>query len=99
MNTIVKNEIDSFGKEAFVGDLIIYAIHSELRIGIILKFTPCSIVISTSSFWKRSYNWKEHDIKKYRRKNWFSFKVLEENVEIPQILLPYCNFNQIRIPS
>lgn len=99
MNTIVKNEIDSFGKEAFVGDLIIYATHSELRIGIILKFTPCSIVVSNSSIWKNNYNWKEHNIKKYVRKDWFSFKVLEENVEIPQILLPYCNFNQIRIPS
>lgn len=102
MSTIAKNKfrysVDDFGTEVNVGDIIVYGIHSTLYIGQVLGFTELAIYISDykkpNIKWSyRNLNISEHNSKKYCR--WLSFKVIEKNAPISELLKPYCYFHQM----
>ena len=102
MNMIAKNKfkysVDSFGTEVNVGDIIVYATHSTLYIGQVLGFTELAIYVS--EYEKPNIRWRyrnlsisEHNSKRYYR--YLSFKVIEKNVPISELLKPYCYFHQM----
>lgn len=102
MNTTAKNKfkysVDSFGTEVNVGDIIVYASSGTLYIGQVLGFTELAIYVSEykkpSIRWSyRNLNISEHNSKKYCR--WLSFKVIEKNAPISELLKPYCYFHQM----
>lgn len=80
---------DKFGQEASVGDIIIYAICSEVKKAYILGFTPMGIYISNSVY----DSIEKHDCKKYYR--YLSYAVIEKNTIIPKALEKYCYFHQM----
>jgi len=102
MSTIAKNKfkysVDSFGTEVNVGDIIVYASGGTLYISQVLGFTELAIYISDykkpNNNWSfRNFNISEHNSKKYCR--WLSFKVIEKNAPISELLKPYCYFHQM----
>lgn len=102
MNMIAKNKfkysVDSFGTEVNVGDIIVYASAGQLYIGQVLGFTELAIYVSEyknpNNKWSyRNLNISEHNSKRYYR--YLSFKVIEKNVPISELLKPYCYFHQI----
>ena len=103
MNMIAKNKfkysVDDFGTEVNVGDIIVYALSGHLYISQVLGFTELAIYVSEykkpNSRWRyRNLNISEHNSKKYYR--WISFKVIEKNVPISELLKPFCYFHQMR---
>ena len=102
MNMIAKNKfkysVDDFGTEVNVGDIIVYASHGSLYIGQVLGFTELAIYVSEykkpNARWPyRNTNISKHNSKKYCR--WISFKVVEKNVPISELLKPHCYFHQM----
>ena len=90
---------DSFNDDANVGDIIAYASGGTLCLAQILGFTPNGIYISTCHIKNRTYNMintpvEQHNSKRYLR--YISFKVIEKQKVIPDILKPFCYFHQIR---
>ena len=105
MNMIAKNNLhfdkdkDSFGDEVDIGDIIAYASGGTLCVAQVLGFTPMGIYISTDYDKNRNYNriWTpldQHNSKRYLR--YLSFKVIEKQRVIPDILKPFCYFHQMR---
>ena len=105
MNMIAKSNssfdkgVDSFGDDVDIGDIIAYASGGTLCIAQVLGFTPNGIYISTNHHENRRYNMintpvKQHNSKRYLR--YISFKVIEKQKVIPDILKPFCYFHQIR---
>lgn len=103
MSTIAKNKfqysVDSFGTEVNVGDIIVYASGGTLYISQVLGFTELAIYVSVykkpNNRWRyRNLDISEHNSKKYYR--WLSFKVIEKNVPISELLKPYCYFHQMQ---
>ena len=102
-NSSFKKSEDSFGDEVDIGDIIAYASGGTLCVAQVLGFTPNGIYISTHYGKTRSYNRSynriytpvdEHNSKRYLR--YLSFKVIEKQRVIPDILKPFCYFHQIR---
>ena len=102
MSMIAKNKfkysVDSFGTEVNVGDIIVYASHSTLYIGQVLGFTELAIYVSEykkpHDKWKyRNLGISEHNSKRYYR--YLSFKVIEKNAPISELLKPHCYFHQM----
>ena len=102
MNMIAKNKfkysVDSFGTEVNVGDIIVYSSNSTLYIGQVLGFTELAIYVSDykkpNNNWRyRNLNISEHNSKRYYR--YLSFKVIEKNAPISELLKPYCYFHQM----
>ena len=90
---------DSFNDDANVGDIIAYASGGTLCLAQILGFTPNGIYISTCHIKNRTYNMintpvDQHNSKRYLR--YISFKVIEKQKVIPDILKPFCYFHQMR---
>ena len=90
---------DSFNDDANVGDIIAYASGGTLCLAQILGFTPNGIYISTNYNKTGNYNSicipiDQHNSKRYLR--WLSFKVIEKQKVIPDILKPFCYFHQMR---
>ena len=105
MNMIAKSNSsfdkgkDSFGDEVDIGDIIAYASGGTLCIAQVLGFTPNGIYISTDYNKTMKYNRimapiDQHNSKRYLR--YISFKVIEKQKVIPDILKPFCYFHQIR---
>ena len=105
MNMTAKNNLhfdkdkDSFGDEVDIGDIIAYASGGTLCVAQVLGFTPMGIYISTDYDKNRNYNriWTpldQHNSKRYLR--YLSFKVIEKQRVIPDILKPFCYFHQMR---
>ena len=93
-----KFNVDSFGTEVNVGDIIVYASGGTLYISQVLGFTELAIYISDykkpNIKWSfRNLNISEHNSKKYYR--WLSFKVIEKNAPISELLKPHCYFHQM----
>ena len=102
MSTIAKNKfkysVDDFGTEVNVGDIIVYASGGQLYIGQVLGFTELAIYVSEykklHDKWKyRNLGISEHNSKRYYR--YLSFKVIEKNAPISELLKPYCYFHQM----
>lgn len=102
MNIIAKNkfryDVDDFGTKVNVGDIIVYASGGQLYIGQVLGFTKLAIYVSDykspKNKWRyRNLNISEHNSKRYYQ--WLSFKVIEKNVPISELLKPYCYFHQM----
>ena len=98
-NSSFKKSKDSFGDEVDIGDIIAYASGGTLCVAQVLGFTPNGIYISTDYDKIRDYNRPhtpvdQHNSKRYLR--WLSFKVIEKQRVIPDILKPFCYFHQIR---
>ena len=102
MNMIAKNKfkysVDSFGTEVNVGDIIVYASSGTLYISQVLGFTELAIYLSDykkpNIKWSfRNLNISEHNSKKYCR--YLSFKVIEKNAPISELLKPHCYFHQM----
>ena len=103
MNMTAKNKPyhlskDSFNDDANIGDIIAYASGGTLCLAQILGFTPMGIYISTHYDEKRGYNRinspiEQHDSRRYLR--WISFKVIEKQKAIPDVLKPFCYFHQM----
>lgn len=90
---------DSFGDDVDIGDIIAYASGGTLCLAQVLGFTPNGIYISTWHHKNRRYNMintpvDQHNSKRYLR--YISFKVIEKQKVIPDILKPFCYFHQIR---
>ena len=90
---------DSFNDDVNVGDIIAYASNGTLCLAQVLGFTPNGIYISTCHIKNRTYNMintpvEQHNSKRYLR--YISFKVIEKQKVIPDILKPFCYFHQIR---
>ena len=90
---------DSFGDDVDIGDIIAYASGGTLCIAQVLGFTPNGIYISTDYNKTMKYNRimspiDQHNSKRYLR--YISFKVIEKQKVIPDILKPFCYFHQIR---
>ena len=105
MNMIAKSnssfdkDTDSFGDEVNIGDIIAYASGGTLCVAQVLGFTPNGIYISTDYNKTMKYNRirtpvDQHNSKRYLR--YISFKVIEKQKVIPDILKPFCYFHQIR---
>lgn len=102
MSTIAKNKfkysVDSFGTEVNVGDIIVYASGGTLYISQVLGFTELAIYVSEykkpRDKWKyRNLGISEHNSKRYHRH--LSFKVIEKNAPISELLKPHCYFHQM----
>lgn len=98
-NSSFKKSKDAFGDTVDIGDIIAYASGGTLCVAQVLGFTPMGIYISTHYDEKRRYNRinspvEQHDSKRYLR--YISFKVIEKQKVIPDILKPFCYFHQIR---
>ena len=98
-NSSFKKSKNSFGDEVDIGDIIAYASGGTLCVAQVLGFTPKGIYISTDYNKTRNYNSiygpvDQHNSKRYMR--WLSFKVIEKQRVIPDILKPFCYFHQIR---
>lgn len=98
-NSSFKRSEDSFGDKVDIGDIIAYASGGTLCVAQVLGFTPMGIYLSTHYDKTRNYNRNytpvdEHNSKRYVR--WLSFKVIEKQRVIPDILKPFCYFHQIR---
>ena len=98
-NSSFKKSKDSFGDEVDIGDIIAYASGGTLCVAQVLGFTPNGIYISTHYDKTRNYHRNytsvdQHNSKRYLR--WISFKVIEKQKAIPDILKPFCYFHQIR---
>lgn len=102
MNTTAKNKfkygVDDFGTEVNVGDIIVYASSGTLYIGQVLGFTKLAIYVSEYKYPNHKWAYKntdlsEHNSKRYYR--WLSFKVIEKNVPISELLKPHCYFHQM----
>ena len=104
MNTIATNKPyrlskDSFNDDVNIGDIIAYASGGTLCVAQVLGFTPMGIYISTCHIKNRKYNIihtpiDEHNSKRYLR--YISFKVIEKQKVIPDVLKPFCYFHQMR---
>ena len=105
MNMIAKSnssfdkDTDSFGDRVDIGDIIAYASGGTLCVAQVLGFTPNGIYISTDYNKAMKYNRimtpiDQHNSKRYLR--YISFKVIEKQKVIPDILKPFCYFHQIR---
>ena len=105
MNMIAKNNSsfkkskDVFGDEVDIGDIIAYASGGTLCVAQVLGFTPNGIYLSTCYDKTRNYNRittpvDQHNSKRYLR--WISFKVIEKQKVIPDILKPFFYFHQMR---
>lgn len=100
MSTTVRSDFryskDAFGQDANIGDIIIRAVGSYLVMSYILGFTKNGIYVSEND--KRHYysnaGLEEHNSKKYLR--YITFKIIEKNSVIPEILLPLCYLNQMK---
>ena len=97
-NSAFDKGIDSFGDEVDIGDIIAYASGGTLCVAQVLGFTPMGIYISTCHHETRRYNMinrpvEQHNSKRYLR--YISFKVIEKQKVIPDILKPFCYFHQI----
>ena len=103
MNTIATNKPyrlskDSFNDDVNIGDIIAYASGGTLCVAQVLGFTPMGIYISTCHIKNRKYNIihtpiDEHNSKRYLR--YISFKVIEKQKVIPDVLKPFCYFHQM----
>ena len=90
---------DKFNDDANVGDIIAYASGGTLCLAQILGFTPNGIYISTCHNKNRTYNMintpvEQHNSKRYLR--YISFKVIEKQKVISDILKPFCYFHQMK---
>ena len=105
MNMTAKNNSsfnkgkDAFGDEVDIGDIIAYASGGTLCVAQVLGFTPMGIYISTDYNNTLKYNRinapvELHNSRRYLR--WLSFKVIEKQKVIPDILKPFCYFHQMR---
>ena len=105
MNMIAKSNSsfdknkDSFGDNVDIGDIIAYASGGTLCLAQVLGFTPNGIYISTCHIKNRTYNMintpvEQHNSKRYLR--YISFKVIEKQKVIPDILKPFCYFHQMK---
>ena len=98
-NSSFDKDTDSFGDRVDIGDIIAYASGGTLCVAQVLGFTPNGIYISTDYDKNRNYNRictpvDQHNSKRYLR--YISFKVIEKQKVIPDILKPFCYFHQIR---
>ena len=98
-NSSFDKDTDSFGDRVDIGDIIAYASGGTLCVAQVLGFTPKGIYISTDYDKNRKYNRlytpvEQHNSKRYLR--WLSFKVIEKQKVIPDILKPFCYFHQMR---
>ena len=90
---------DSFGDDVDIGDIIAYASGGTLCVAQVLGFTPNGIYISTDYNNTMKYNRimapiDQHNSKRYLR--YISFKVIEKQKVIPDILKPFCYFHQMK---
>ena len=97
-NSSFDKDTDSFGDRVDIGDIIAYASGGTLCVAQVLGFTPMGIYISTCHIKNRKYNIihtpiDEHNSKRYLR--YISFKVIEKQKVIPDVLKPFCYFHQI----
>ena len=98
-NSSFDKDTDSFGDRVDIGDIIAYASGGTLCVAQVLGFTPNGIYISTDYNKAMEYNRiktpvNQHNSKRYLR--YISFKVIEKQKVIPDILKPFCYFHQIR---
>ena len=98
-NSSFKKSKDTFGDEVNIGDIIAYASGGTLCVAQVLGFTPKGIYISTDHYKNRNRNSiygpvDQHNSKRYLR--YLSFKVIEKQKAIPDILKPFCYFHQMR---
>ena len=90
---------DSFGDKVDIGDIIAYASNGTLCVAQVLGFTPMGIYLSSyynqnGRYHRPNIPVDQHNSKRYLR--WLSFKVIEKQKIIPDILKPFCYFHQIR---
>ena len=98
-NSSFKKSKDAFGDTVDIGDIIAYASGGTLCVAQVLGFTPNGIYISTYYNKTRNHNnicapIDQHNSKRYLR--YISFKVIEKQKVIPDILKPFCYFHQMR---
>ena len=98
-NSSFDKDTDSFGDRVDIGDIIAYASGGTLCVAQVLGFTPNGIYISTDYNNTMKYNRimtpiDQHNSKRYLR--YISFKVIEKQKVIPDILKPFCYFHQMK---